>query len=66
MLAIVVFLISLIWMRKRLLDKAEALDGDANTPADYALMGTGMEFRDYAPMAIEGQLKDYFRARFNI
>jgi hypothetical protein len=53
-------------MRKRLLDKAEALDGDANTPADYAVMGKGMEFRDYAPMAIEGQLKDYFKGRFNI
>lgn len=56
----------LIFVRRQLLNKAQDLDRDAYTPADYCLMGTSMAFDDYAQLAVENHLKGYFKDRFDL
>lgn len=64
--SIILMFLALIALRRQLLTKAQALDRDAYTPADYCLMGTNMVFDDYSQPAIEDHLKEYFRDRFEL
>ena len=64
--SIVLMFIILIIIRRSLLNMAQALDLGAYTPSDYCIQGRSMKFDDYAHMAIEDSLKDYFESNFDI
>lgn len=59
-------LIFLIWMRKRLADKANTLDADVNSPADYCIVAKNLKFKDYSNEAIEESIKNHFQSKYGI
>ena len=59
-------LIFLIWMRKRLADKANTLDDDVNSPADYCVVAKNLKFKDYSNVAIEETIKNHFQSKYGI
>lgn len=65
-ISIIIMFIILIAMRRSLLNMAQQLDLGAYTPSDYCIQGSNMKFDDYAHMAIEDSLKDYFQSNFDI
>ena len=66
--SIVFMFLSLIILRRALLNKAEELDSRAQTPSDYCLMGTNLVFDDdeYTPDKIEENLKKFFKDRYGV
>jgi hypothetical protein len=60
--SIILMFIILILIRRALLNMAQTLDLGAYTPSDYCIQGSNMKFDDYAHMAIEDSLKDYFHS----
>jgi len=57
MIAIVVSLLYLIYMRKSLLDLSCTLDHEAFTPSDFCMIGRNMEFEDFSPASIEAEIR---------
>jgi hypothetical protein len=53
-------------MRKRLADKAIALDADVNSPADYCVVAKNLKFKDYSSDGIDETIKNHFKNFYGI
>lgn len=66
LLAVLISFLWLVYLRKKLLEKAMQLDLDIYTPSDFCLMGKNMKFNDYNPKAIEKAIRDEFKNSYDI
>ena len=66
LLAVLISFGWLIFLRKKLLEKALKLDEDIYTPSDFCIMGKNMKFENYNPSKIEEAIRENFKNKFEI
>jgi len=69
MFAILLTFVSLVYLRKKLLESSDLVDQMAWTPSDFALLGYCPGFSekcDYSVKSITKEVREYMRVRFDI
>lgn len=66
LVAIIIFLGALTWVRKHIYQMSIQLDDKLCTQSDFAVMIHKMEFDDDSKEGMESEVKEYFKKNFDI